>query len=203
MCIFAIAAHSIFFFRLAWAPNINVFYYFTHHSCVQCIVANRNSIWSLSMRYIRSRIFFKPYIIKYCTWKYVSQCIFTSPIIPCVCAYLYTRFISHSVALTRNYSFGIESFRPACLTDWLCISSSIAFTHSLTHQLNQKMLILFPLLFLDLPIAFAALSNGFIIHLVWYESETPEKLVGACHFFVSSTSLLIKDGYSFRFSCPI
>lgn len=134
MCIFAIAAHSIFF-RLAWAQNINVFYYHTHHSCVQCVVANRNSIWSLSLRYIRSRIFFKPYIIKYCIRKYVSQCIFASPISPCVCAFVYAFYISfcriNAQLFIRHRVFS------AWLSDWLTVYIVVHRIHTLAHTPTQ------------------------------------------------------------------
>lgn len=54
-----------------------------------------------------------------------------------VCVHLYTRFISHSVALTRNYSFGIECFRPACLTYWLTVYIVVHRIHTLAHTPTQ------------------------------------------------------------------
>lgn len=134
-----------------------------------------------------------PHIFK--IYKYIahkicqSQCaaIFASLIArPYVFAFAFvfvcTRFISHSVALTPNYSFRIDW----CSVLALCVSSHRTVS---LFFFRKKKLILFPLLFLDLPIAFAALSNGFIIHLVRYTTDRPPKNTVRCLPFFSLVQL--------------
>lgn len=146
-----------------------------------------------------------PHIFK--IYKYIahkicqSQCaaIFASLIArPYVFAFVFvcTRFISHSVALTPNYSFRIDW----CSVLALCVCRIGLFLFFLRKKVDSFSIVVF---------GFAYCLCGFVewIHHPFgaiYDRQTPEKHCSVLAiFFVSSTSLLIKDGYSFRFSCPI